>query len=321
MDLTKMIGKICKDDDPFTRKMRIHQGWWRAFALGEDEGTINGPGSGTVCNRINDGENSGKNFISIKGPHKKDGALDVVRKTVSSRTQYSPGIIDEKRLYNNLLSSQPLCFNFFGELKNDKVLAAKILRLFIPSITSVEEVYFEYVPSGAGISDNSAFDVAFELLIEGSRTLFAMECKYTDTFSETVYTKINKNKYLPIFEDSNRFKNKYEDYSTSEYDQLFRNELIASKIIEGTTFKRVITGLFYHRDDRETARIGDNFSSMLNDSSSIFKMITYQHFIEQALTLTDKDEVYWEHKEWLMTLWARYCALGLSEEVFKQYDK
>ncbi len=60
-----------------------------------------------------------------------------------------PGaMIDRTRLYGNLLSSMPLCFNLFAPLRRDLELAAKLLRAMVPGINvkAVHHVWFEHSP-------------------------------------------------------------------------------------------------------------------------------------------------------------------------------
>lgn len=81
----------------------------------------------------------------------------IVNKISNIRAQ--GGLIGEPRIWNNLLSSQPLCFNLFGELSLDTTLATRYFRLLLPEeVSSVIKIDFEY-SSKRNKPDNSAFDV------------------------------------------------------------------------------------------------------------------------------------------------------------------
>ena len=149
--------------------MRFHQGWWRAFVLNEDEGNNPVRAGEKVCNTILNGidDASRKNFLS-------EQILKSVLLTIEERKKAGSGIIEENRLYNNLLSSQPLCFNFFGELKTDNDLALKVLQQFWPELTEVRTVMFEYAPEENYTNDNSAFDVAFDVMIGSQNGLVGL---------------------------------------------------------------------------------------------------------------------------------------------------
>ena len=55
-----------------------------------------------------------------------DGIRDVVRHAVLGAGRVEGQLIQEDRLFANLLSSQPLCFNLFGELARDLELLAVV---------------------------------------------------------------------------------------------------------------------------------------------------------------------------------------------------
>lgn len=207
------------------------------------------------------------------------------------RQRENSGIIEEKRLFGNLLSSQPLCFNFFGELSADIYLAFEVLHQFYPEITEVTDVRFEFAPEQNYTQDNSAFDTAIEVK-SGNRTgLIGTECKYTDTFSSTEY---DKPAYKEIFQRSKQFKyqDHYNKYKASQFNQLFRNQLIAEALIQHEEYDFVKTVLFCHQEDKKALQIGNEFQSMLHDGEEMFRIITYQSFIENMQKL----DLSWECK-------------------------
>ena len=58
--LKELIGFLPKEHG-FKRKMRLHQGWWRAFVLAEEQGDHPVKKGETVCNTIRSGEVNLKN--------------------------------------------------------------------------------------------------------------------------------------------------------------------------------------------------------------------------------------------------------------------
>lgn len=88
------------------------------------------------------------------------------------------------RLYADLLSSMPMCFNLFAPLSKDLALANRAVRAWWPHVPgTVVNVLFEWSPgrrlSGRFLENASAFDVAFELdLGHGRRGLLGVETKY-----------------------------------------------------------------------------------------------------------------------------------------------
>lgn len=300
--LKELVGSAPTSENGFKRRMRIHQGWWRAFVLGEEEGAHPIRSDQTVCNTIRGGQSSNKNFLTKQ-------TATVVHDTIKDHHDSGYGIIEEDRLYNNLLSSQPLCFNFFAELKNDKAFALKALNELGFQLSEIKDTIFEYAPKENYTTDNSAFDVAIEVARDNESGLIGLECKYTDTFSAKEY---DKPAYRDIFEKSNVFSEDYDTYKSSSYNQLFRNQLIAQALLQNKKYDFVITGLFCHSDDK-AVETGLKFQSMLNGKDEVFKVITYQDFIEAI----QKSDISWEMRNLSMMLWARYCATELSQAVYK----
>jgi hypothetical protein len=48
--LKELIGCIPNDNKIFKRRMRMHQAWWRAFVLGEEQGQHRNDKNGRLCN-------------------------------------------------------------------------------------------------------------------------------------------------------------------------------------------------------------------------------------------------------------------------------
>lgn len=98
-------------------------------------------------------------------------------------------LIEESRLRHNLLSSQPLCFNLFGELKLhlDKALIFFNL-LYADYFKSIDDIKFEYNPARRDrrlTGDRSAFDVFVEYTSNaGNIGFIGIEVKYAENLRE-----------------------------------------------------------------------------------------------------------------------------------------
>lgn len=299
-DLLKRFGTI-PNESSYKKRIRMHQGWWRMNVLNEKVGRHPKNRNSNLCNTILNGEKSRNNFLT-------ENTYKAVFQTLDERKEEGTGMMEEDRLFNNLLSSQPLCFNFFGELMADTDFGLKILQLWWPNITELKRVIFEFAPKERFTNDNSAFDVAFEVAIGNQIGLIGLECKYTDTFSSTEYDKPT---YRELFKNSNSFVADYNDLKASRYNQLFRNQLISEGLIQNSKYQFVKTGLFCYEQDNSAIEIGQEFKKMLANPDS-FTIITYRSFIENIQQL----DIDWLKREWTMLLWARYCATTLSEQVF-----
>lgn len=293
------FGEI-PNEKGFKRRMRIHQGWWRMNVLNEEPGEHPKDNSRNVCNTIRNGEISKKNFLT-------PNTIKAVEMVLAERDENSAGLMETVRLYNNLLSSQPLCFNFFGELMIDKDFGLKVLQNWWPEITVLKRVVFEYAPSARYTEDNSAYDIAFEVMAGSKTGLIGLECKYTDTFSSTAY---DKPAYRKIYENSDSFIAPFDQLKSGKYNQLFRNELIKEALLQNRQYDFVRTGLFCHQEDDTAIATANEFKNMLAQPDS-FTIITYMNFIEKI----QKQVLPPGQREWTMLLWARYCAAELSEEM------
>ncbi len=105
-------------------------------------------------------------------------------------------VISEPRIWNNLLSSQPLCFNLFGELHYNLELATKYFKQLFPTrIDNVTSVKFEY-SAGRGnkeyTGDHSAFDAFVEYLKDNKKGFIGIEVKYSESLKEETKEKANE---------------------------------------------------------------------------------------------------------------------------------
>ena len=104
-------GPQSKSDNAMTAKYRLLQSQYRAEVLKEDFG--HGPHKNSKTgygNMLINGEETGSNCIS-------KAAFDFARKKVEQKKTNKALTIDEFRLFNNMLSSMPMCFNLFSDLR------------------------------------------------------------------------------------------------------------------------------------------------------------------------------------------------------------
>lgn len=306
--ISDLLDEQYASDTDLQKKMRYHQSWWRVFVLGEDPGQHPLNPRKRIGSCIYKGKDTGLNFLDKY-------ALRAITDTLSARKQGSKGLINEERLFNNLLSSQPLCFNFFGRLKYNLPLATKVFQQFYSDIIEITNIHFEYAPKVAFNGDNSAHDVALEFISHDNKNgLIGLECKYTEAFSPNEYSK---NEYLKVYEDSKAFSASYEELINTQYNQLFRNQLIIESALVNNCgsnddrYEIGYSGLFCYQEDHKALSTGKNFQKMLKHGEERFKIITFADLIEKI----QKIDIDWETREWSMMLWARYCGTELSKRL------
>ena len=126
------------DSSPFQRRARLLQSIWRSekgFPMGSLKGTPRG-----AMLQMPFAEEYLANFLTprIQG---------LVRNEVMDPDRARGKLYGKPRIFNNLLSSQPLCFNLFGELAFELDLATAVFsELSGGRIARVEHIDFEYSP-------------------------------------------------------------------------------------------------------------------------------------------------------------------------------
>lgn len=146
-------------------------------------------------------------------------------------------LIKEDRMWENLLSSQPLCFNLFGELHFDHKLATKFFRKLFPDrIQTVTEVLFEYSPGRGNkkfTGDHSAFDVFVEFTNGDKRGFIGIEVKYAESLKEenekTAQTTFNKHEveYTRLTSSDIFCKSAIETLRKAPLSQIWRDHLLS----------------------------------------------------------------------------------------------
>jgi hypothetical protein len=108
------------------------------------------------------------------------GALSAARTRIATPERYQ--MLDENRLWADLLSSMPLCFNLFGDLAGDSDAAKRaVLAWWSDAPAGEMRVRFEHSPGRcdpAFLNNKSAFDAAFEIATGGTRGIIGIETKY-----------------------------------------------------------------------------------------------------------------------------------------------
>ena len=177
------IDRVAHDPETtaFRRRARLHQALWR-----ENKGLA----IGSQPMRPKPGQRSRPlgSRLSIDTARKSQANFlnEDIHRAVSLRlANHQPyQTLHEDRLYCDLLSSMPMCFNLFGILAADLNMADRAVHTWWPDVPGrVSAVHFEWSPGrrlqGQYLENRSAFDVAFELqLQDGSRGILGVETKY-----------------------------------------------------------------------------------------------------------------------------------------------
>ena len=223
------IGPQSKSDRKDIARYRLFQSEYRLKILKEKYGF--GPNKNSKTrygNMLINGEETGSNFIS-------DTAFRYAKQKALDKQINQFLTIDEYRLFNNMLSSQPMCFNLFSDLRalllTDPETASSITRQLFSEITWIDkltyvDVEFIPVPIRDYTNDKTAFDAMLLVMDKaGRKGLITVETKYTDVLGDNpsvdTVTKDKLVRGYRIFDDSYRLLLK-----KTGYKQIHRNYLL-----------------------------------------------------------------------------------------------
>ena len=167
-------------DEPYQRLFRVRQALWRervGLPIGDHRGVP--LGSRLAMPHAKD----------ILANYLTDNIRSIVRAEVVDGDRRVGKLYGQPRIFNDLLSSQPMCFNLFGEMALDLALASRVFSALTSGrIAQVTEIGFEHSP-GRGdakyTADRSAFDVFVDYRSDaGKRGFLGIEVKYHESLKD-----------------------------------------------------------------------------------------------------------------------------------------
>ena len=139
-----------------------------------------------------------------------------------------------ERLWSDLLSSMPMCFNLFGELWDAPEAATTALKGWFADVPgAVGELRFEWSPARLDpsyLGNRSAFDVAFLLdLPGGARGVVGVETKYHEHAHVEARPRPDRlQRYVDVTERSGLFQPGWEGLLVgTDLQQLWLDHLLA----------------------------------------------------------------------------------------------
>lgn len=193
---------------------------------------------GSTLDRADVAQRPELNFIDAR-------ALEHARRR-SAEVQDEGGTLEVDRLLHNLMSSMTMCFNIFGSIGDVDGSAEVVRRLLDAETTAVDAAVCEVKPTGS-LRDRTAFDalVAYRAR-DGGRRFIAVETKYTESFSTTVY---DNDLYRSVTERCGWFKRgAAERLRRRDTNQLWRG-LMLTALTEAETGERGSYAVIAPADD------------------------------------------------------------------------
>ena len=225
----------------------------------------------------------------------------------------SNALISPRRLLTNMLSSQPLCFNLFGEMSYNKELATVVFQHLFPNrLDKVEEVKFEYHPDRKNLEkytgDRSAFDVFVEYSKGNKKGFIGIEVKYAESLREEAKSK--------AFETFERHKERYTHWSKQGHfksgesidvlkcpplSQIWRDHLLC--IATKQDYNEGIFVFLFPKENKECQNGVDEYKKQLssaNEDTNCFYPRYLDDFIDALAAISNE--------EWVKELKERYIG-------------
>jgi len=226
-DALARADALVASDRPWQSELRLRQARWRE-RIGEPVGIHRGAPLGSS---LPDG-NTTSNFLT-----------PTIARQVERARRQPEALISAPRIYANMLSSQPLAFNLFGELAADLDLATRAGRSLWPDLVgTVTEVRFEWSP-GRGdprfLDNRSAFDVALVATDpDGRAVCVGIEVKYHEDMTQDPGSAVAP-RYAEVARAAAAFRDpEAPELRSRQLRQLWFDHLLALSMVEAGEVRR-----------------------------------------------------------------------------------
>lgn len=305
LDGRRGIGPQSKGDDVFRRRMRLHQSWYRDQVLKVPYGTGHTKSRTSLYGNMltKESAEAGLNFLTPRIFEVAKGRLD------EQRTREGSGVVDDFRLFRNMLTSQTMCFNLFGELASDHQLATRLAQaLWGDRIASVLDLRIEWAPQPAReyLNDRTAFDAFLEYkTVAGGVGFVGVETKLTEPFSEKDYDRLEYRRWMK--QPCPWKENASSEVAAKVHNQLWRDHLLAWSLLRhpNSKYAEGRLAVVYHPEDKRCKRTIHQYRGLLNDADATFCDFDLAEIVSAWESLAG---------EWLSKFHQRYLALEDSEE-------
>jgi hypothetical protein len=216
------------------------------------------------------------------------------------------------RLHADLLSSQPMSFNLFGELAADRQLATRVLGDWVPGgMDEVLEIRFEHSPGRLDaeyLGNRTAFDVSVEGRRDDDLVFLGIETKYHEhPRAEKAPKRGNRPRYWEVTDRSGLFPDDWQDQIAGRaLQQIWLDHLLALSMLrsEKTAYVTGVFVLMAPQSNPAWEPLADDYRALLTSAD------TFQHRTLESVV--DAIEAQTDHA-WIEQFRNRY--LDLSEAV------
>ena len=221
----------------------------------------------------------------------------VVRREVIDEGKSRGKLYGKPRIFNDLLSSQPLAFNLFGELQQDLDLATEVFRSFTGGrMNTVTGIEFEYSP-GRYTGDRSAFDVLVTYMTSDRNPGFAgIEVKYHENLIGKAAR--HRSRYDEVAAAMGCFrKERLALLKEQPLQQIWRDHLLAGSLNAASEFADGFFVFLYPQQNYFCHEAASEYVGCLSDTST-FAPWALEDFCESIAQNTSK--------KWISAFFDRY---------------
>ncbi len=201
--------------------------------------------------------------------------------------------VDGARLYSNLLSSQPLCYNLFAELADDLDLATTLLQTWWTQVQRVHNIRFEFSP-GRGderfTGTRSAFDVFVEYeSLYGKQGFIGIEMKYHERLDASKNNAVRE-RPVEVALGSDAFRDaRNPALSRLPLSQLFLDHTLALSMVQdpSSQWDEGHFALIYPSINRSCSNSVLNYRQHLTGEAARFSSLKLEEVVDRLSTLTD----------------------------------
>lgn len=243
---------------------------------------------------IQNGEETGKNFLT-------PFAYQYAKTRVANKQKNET--IEEYRLFNNLLSSQPMAFNLFCPLiqkmqEGKADIVTQIVQAIFPLIPihKVTEVGLEYLHTDIDnyLSDKTAMDAIIRYQDSSQRPcIIAIETKYTDVLGTNSAQIKALTRQKALLQQLGHFTQEAETQLLADQkpiSQIYRNYLLSEcyRLREPAheSYSVILSPADHPTTQQEVASLRQELKAQYR-----YKVqdITLEHFLEQAIATCPHD--------------------------------
>jgi hypothetical protein len=232
-----------------------------------------------------------------------DGAKSAVKAEVLDSGRDTDKLDARPRIFEDLLSSQPLCFNLFGELKANIALATAVCsRLWPDRVDRVTAVDFEFSP-GRGdptyLGNRSALDVMISCVSpRGTRGFLGIEVKYHEDLRVGAAT--HRARYDEVATSAGAFHSEaLAELREPPLQQLWLDHLLTLSMVQAGWADEGTFVLLHPAGNMRCSTVAERYADCLAETST-FHVMTMEQVVERLAHHTTEP--------WVAAFQDRYLA-------------